>query len=111
MFEPLEFLGKLAALTPRPEINLLLYHGVLAPHARWRRGSPAGAVLDTGRGGCAVSRSSGSGLTLSAGPPGGTGDTVEKGLYSDNTAQMFAMLSNIIRDYNETANTITQNLR
>jgi len=48
---------------------------------------------------------------LSAGPPGGTGDTVEKGLYSDNTAQMFAMLSNIIRDYNETANTITQNLR
>jgi uncharacterized protein YbaR (Trm112 family) len=26
-----------AALTPRPEINLLLYHGVLAPHARWRQ--------------------------------------------------------------------------
>jgi len=36
VFEPLEFLAKLAALTPRPEINLLLYHGVLAPHARWR---------------------------------------------------------------------------
>jgi hypothetical protein len=31
-----ELLEKLAALTPRPEINLLLYHGVLAPHARWR---------------------------------------------------------------------------
>ena len=27
---------KLAALTPRPETNLVLYHGVLAPHARWR---------------------------------------------------------------------------
>jgi hypothetical protein len=27
---------KLAALTPRPEINLVLFHGVLAPHARWR---------------------------------------------------------------------------
>ena len=27
---------KLAALTPRSEINLVLYHGVLAPHARWR---------------------------------------------------------------------------
>ena len=27
---------KLAALTPRPRINLILYHGVLAPHARWR---------------------------------------------------------------------------
>jgi Putative transposase len=36
LFEPLELLEKLAALTPRPEINLLLYHGVLAPHARWR---------------------------------------------------------------------------
>jgi hypothetical protein len=31
-----EFLEKLAALTPRPEINLVLYHGVLAPHARGR---------------------------------------------------------------------------
>jgi hypothetical protein len=32
-----EFLEKLAALTPRSEVPLLLYHGVLAPHARWRR--------------------------------------------------------------------------
>ena len=36
LFEPVELLEKLAALTPRPRINLLLYHGVLAPHARWR---------------------------------------------------------------------------
>jgi len=36
LFEPVEFLEKLAALTPRPEINLVLYHGVLAPHAQWR---------------------------------------------------------------------------
>jgi putative transposase/transposase-like zinc-binding protein len=36
LFEPDEFLEKLAALTPRPAINLILYHGVLAPHARWR---------------------------------------------------------------------------
>jgi len=35
-FEPLELLEKLAALTPRPRIKLVLYHGVLAPHARWR---------------------------------------------------------------------------
>jgi hypothetical protein len=41
VFEPLEFLAKLAALTPRPEINLLLYHGVLAP---------ACALAPTGRG-------------------------------------------------------------
>lgn len=36
LFEPLELLEKLAALTPRPRINLILYHGVLAPHSRWR---------------------------------------------------------------------------
>jgi hypothetical protein len=36
LFEPLELLEKLAALTPRPRVNLILYHGVLAPHARWR---------------------------------------------------------------------------
>jgi hypothetical protein len=29
-------LEKLAALTPRPRMNLVLYHGVLAPHAGWR---------------------------------------------------------------------------
>jgi hypothetical protein len=46
VFEPLEFLAKLAALTPRPEINLLLYQGVLAPNARWRR-----QVVGYGRGG------------------------------------------------------------
>ena len=36
LFTPMELLEKLAALTPRPRINLILYHGVLAPHARWR---------------------------------------------------------------------------
>ena len=36
LFEPLEFLEKLAALIPRSRVNLVLYHGVLAPHARWR---------------------------------------------------------------------------
>ena len=36
LFEPIEFLEKLAAIVPRPAVNLVLYHGVLAPHARWR---------------------------------------------------------------------------
>lgn len=36
LFAPVELLEKLAALTPRPRINLVMYHGVLAPHARWR---------------------------------------------------------------------------
>ena len=36
LFDPLELLERLAALTPRPRINLILYHGVLAPRAAWR---------------------------------------------------------------------------
>ena len=37
VFDPVEFLGRLAVLVPRPRINLILYHGVLAPRAAWRR--------------------------------------------------------------------------
>ena len=36
LFEPIEFMEKLAAIIPRSAVNLVLYHGVLAPHARWR---------------------------------------------------------------------------
>jgi Putative transposase len=36
VFEPLELLERLATLTPRPETNLLLRHGLLASRARWR---------------------------------------------------------------------------
>jgi hypothetical protein len=42
--EPLELLEKLAALIPRPYVNLIVYHGVLAPNANWRR-----EVVDFGR--------------------------------------------------------------
>ena len=41
VFEPLDFLGRLAALTPRPRINLIFYHGLLAPHARLRAAAVA----------------------------------------------------------------------
>src|SRR5262245_5622348 len=37
VFEPLEFLERLAAITPRPDTNLLICHGVLAPRACWRK--------------------------------------------------------------------------
>ncbi|MBM4443584.1 MAG: transposase [Candidatus Rokubacteria bacterium] len=43
LFDPLDFLGRLAALTPKPRVNLLLYHGVFAPHAARRRGAVARA--------------------------------------------------------------------
>jgi hypothetical protein len=35
VFEPLTLLEKFAALAPRPRINLVLDHGVLAPNAGW----------------------------------------------------------------------------
>jgi hypothetical protein len=35
-FEPIDFVGKVAALIPRPRSNLVRYHGCLAPHARLR---------------------------------------------------------------------------
>jgi hypothetical protein len=36
IFEPRELLERLAAMTPRPETNLLICHGLLAPRARRR---------------------------------------------------------------------------
>jgi hypothetical protein len=36
IFDPLDLIGKLAALVPPPRFNLVRYHGVLAPSARWR---------------------------------------------------------------------------
>ena len=35
-FTPTAFLARLAALIPRPRVNLALYHGLLAPRAAWR---------------------------------------------------------------------------
>jgi Putative transposase len=40
-FEPLEFLERLAVLTSRPRVNLVLYYGVLAPRARGRAAAVA----------------------------------------------------------------------
>ena len=36
VFEPQELLERLASLTPRPRINLLLYYGVLGARSAWR---------------------------------------------------------------------------
>jgi hypothetical protein len=35
-FDPLDFMVRLAALAPKPRVNLTRYHGVLAPNHRWR---------------------------------------------------------------------------
>lgn len=44
-FEPLDFIARLAALVPRPRVHLTRYHGVFAPHRRWRA-----AITPAGRG-------------------------------------------------------------
>lgn len=55
-FEPLTLLERLAALTPRPRINVVIYHGILAPHAAGRaaavgygRADDGGRAHDHGR--------------------------------------------------------------
>ena len=47
-FTPTAFLERLAVLVPRPHVNLVLYHGVLAPRAAWRAEVvPRGVLGDT----------------------------------------------------------------
>jgi hypothetical protein len=36
MFEPLDFIAKLAALVPKPRVNLTRFHGVFAPNSKHR---------------------------------------------------------------------------
>ena len=43
-FDPLEVVKRLAVLTPRPRVNLILYYGVLAPRAAWRAAIVASAA-------------------------------------------------------------------
>jgi hypothetical protein len=49
VFEPLELLERLAAMTPRPETNLLICHGLLAARAEasapWGPASESGAYV------------------------------------------------------------------
>ena len=36
IFEPEDFIAKLAALVPRPRVNLTRFHGVFAPNSKHR---------------------------------------------------------------------------
>lgn len=36
IFEPLDFIARLAALVPKPRVNLTRFHGVFAPHSQHR---------------------------------------------------------------------------
>lgn len=49
MFEPLDFIARLAALVPRPRVHLTRYHGVFAPHSALRaQVTPAGRGKNNG---------------------------------------------------------------
>ncbi len=42
IFEPLDFIARLAALVPKPRVNLTRFHGVFAPNSKHRaRVTPA----------------------------------------------------------------------
>ena len=58
IFEPLDLIGKLAALVPPPRFNLVRYHGVLGPSARWR----STIVPEGSSGGCGSLNCSGCGV-------------------------------------------------
>jgi len=53
-FHPLELLERLASLTPRPRINLVLYYGLFAAHAAWRARVHAADHADSGSSGLPV---------------------------------------------------------
>jgi len=48
IFDPMDLIGKLAALVPPPRFNLVRYHGILAPSARWRSRIVPAASADAG---------------------------------------------------------------
>jgi hypothetical protein len=48
IFEPLDFISKLAALVPKPRVNLTRFHGVFAPNSKHRAlVTPAGRGKDS----------------------------------------------------------------
>jgi len=56
IFEPLDFIARLAALVPKPRVNLTRFHGVFAPNSRHHviitlaKRNKAKQALPTGRG-------------------------------------------------------------
>jgi len=47
LFSPEDFMARLAALVPRPRVNLTRYHGVFAPNSPFRRDIVPGSVKPT----------------------------------------------------------------
>jgi hypothetical protein len=69
VFDAVEFLEKLAVLIPKPRINLIAYHGILAPRARHRPAAVARAVPPERAGGHPVPRSTDAPAASPPAPP------------------------------------------
>jgi hypothetical protein len=91
-FTPSELLEKLAAMIPKPRLNLLVYHGVFAPNARYRpgavRAAQEGASQRTaGQGGGAANEGGGAAVRADAStPPGGAAPADAPGPSTDSRA-------------------------
>jgi hypothetical protein len=68
IFDPVELPERLAALVPRPRVNLVLYYGVLAPRAAWRRQIVPEAQAAEAAPGSADAVSTAAGTARGAGP-------------------------------------------
>ena len=66
---PLEFMQRLAALVPRPRLNLIRFHGVLAPNTKLRAAVTALAPVASDCAPGAKWRSGRSGLVAAPGVP------------------------------------------
>jgi hypothetical protein len=73
VFDPVEFLEKLAVLIPKPRINLVVYHGILAPRARHRPEAVASAVPPARAAGDSIPCPVGAPVPSPPGPPGRRG--------------------------------------
>lgn len=78
LFDPLDFLGRLAALTPKPRVNLLLYHGVFAPHAARRRAAVS-RPRDTAEGPAANGSAPGPPAGVTSRPDAGRSAPIDEG--------------------------------
>ena len=47
VLNPLDFLSRLASLIPKPKVNLVRFHGVFAPHFKYRDQSMKGFVHES----------------------------------------------------------------
>jgi hypothetical protein len=69
LFDPIELLERLAALTPRPRINLGLYYGVLGARSAWRSRLGEAGTAPSGQTGAEASPRPDAAVAVPPSPP------------------------------------------